>query len=177
MKTNYCAASLKMTALSVALVLGFPAVGSAQFLPDYQTQNRAKGIGEMSDAQIAEALRTQGRVSMSGAFFETDSADLAASSDEVLFKLASSMKIHPELRLAVVGHTDSVGDFNYNLDLAERRANTVVEALQKDPYNITQERLVAVGVGSIDPIASNISEEGRALNRRVTFVVLGDSPF
>ena len=101
-----------VSALAVGLALLAPTVGSAQFLPDYRTANRAKGIGEMSDNQIAEALKTQGRVSMCGAFFDTDSAALTASSNEVLFKLASAMQIHPELLLAIVGHTDSVGDFN-----------------------------------------------------------------
>lgn len=134
------------------------------------------GIGELTDSEILEALRVNGRVSMSGAFFEWDSAELNSSAPEVLFKLANAMKSLPELRLAIVGHTDSTGDFDYNLTLSAKRAEVVRKLLHSEPYGVAKERLVAVGVGPFDPVASNISEEGRALNRRVTFIILGDGP-
>jgi len=76
------------------------------------------------------------------------------------------------IRLAVVGHTDSTGAFEHNLELSEARAQAVVTALLNEPYNIAPTRLVAVGVGPIAPVASNLSDEGRALNRRVTFVLI-----
>ena len=137
-------------------------------------QERARAIGEMTDEAIVEALREDGRVSMSGGFLETDSDALTGTSSEVLFKIASGMALFPEARLVIVGHTDSVGDFYYNIDLAERRANAVRNALLGDPYNIAEDRLVAMGAGPIAPVASNLSEEGRALNRRVEFIVLDE---
>ena len=70
------------------------------------------------------------------------------------------MALFPEARLVIVGHTDSVGDFYYNIDLAERRANAVREALVGEPYNVAEERLVAMGAGPIAPVASNLGEEG-----------------
>lgn len=75
------------------------------------------------------------------------------------------------MRVAIVGHTDSVGDFTYNVGLAQRRAEAVRNALLAEPNNVAPERLVAMGAGPISPVASNLSEEGRALNRRVEFVL------
>ena len=137
-------------------------------------QERARAIGEMTDAAIVEALREDGRVSMSGGFFDTDSDALTGTSSEVLFKIASAMASLPEMRLVIVGHTDSVGDFNYNIDLAQRRANAVRNTLLGEPYNVAAERLVAMGAGPIAPVASNLGDEGRALNRRVEFVLLDE---
>jgi outer membrane protein OmpA-like peptidoglycan-associated protein len=137
-------------------------------------QERARAIGEMTDAAIVEALREDGRVSMSGGFFDTDSDALTGTSSEVLFKIASAMASLPEMRLVIVGHTDSVGDFNYNIDLAQRRADAVRNTLLGEPYNVAAERLVAMGAGPIAPVASNLGDEGRALNRRVEFVLLDE---
>ena len=145
---------------------------SAQTASSFGTDNRAQAIGELTDAQIVEALKAEGRVAMSGEFFETNSAALSDSSLEVFFKLSKAMEQMPEARLAVIGHTDSTGPFEYNIELSEKRAKVVVAALLAEPNNVTPTRLVAVGVGPISPVASNLSDEGRALNRRVTFVLI-----
>ncbi len=145
---------------------------SAQILGTFGTDNRAQALGELTDVQVAEALANDGRVAMSGEFFETDSATLSESSADVLFKLASTMLQMADTRLAVIGHTDSTGPFEHNLELSEARAQAVFAALLKEPYNIAPTRLVAVGVGPIAPVASNKSDEGRALDRRVTFVLI-----
>ena len=175
MISNNLVSAIAAAAL-LAITTFAPSTGSAQFLSKYGTDNRAMGIGELTDAEIVDALKTEGRVSMSGAFFETDSAELNSSAPEVLFKLASAMNGHPKLRLAIVGHTDSTGDFDYNIALSNKRAAAVRDLLYTEPYSVAKERLVAVGIGPISPVASNLSEEGRALNRRVTFVLLGQNP-
>ncbi len=72
----------------------------------------------------------------------------------------------------MIGHTDSTGPFEHNVELSEARAQGVVSALLKEPYNIAPTQLVAVGIGPISPVASNLSDEGRALNRRLTFVLI-----
>jgi len=125
----------------------------AQSVPNF-TNNRAQAIGEMTDARVMEVLREDGKVSMSGAFFEHDSATLNSSAPLVLFKLAKAMEGEPDVRLAIVGHTDSTGDFNYNVDLSRRRAETVRNTLLGEPYNVPEERLVAMGAGPIKPVAS-----------------------
>ena len=157
------------TIVAASLVWG---AASAQTASSFETDNRAKALGELTDEQVAEALANDGRVAMSGEFFETDSATLSESSADVLHKLAATMYQMADTRLAVVGHTDSTGPFEHNLELSQARAQAIVAALLKEPSNIASTRLVAVGVGPISPVASNKSDEGRALNRRVTFVLI-----
>ena len=157
------------TIVAASLVWG---AASAQTASSFETDNRAKALGELTDEQVAEALANDGRVAMSGEFFETDSATLSESSADVLHKLAATMYQMADTRLAVVGHTDSTGPFEHNLELSQARAQAIVAALLKEPYNIAPTRLVAVGVGPISPVASNKSDEGRALNRRVTFILI-----
>jgi OOP family OmpA-OmpF porin len=69
----------------------------------------------------------------------------------------------------VVGHTDNVGGYDYNMDLSNRRAQAVAAHL-RTRYSIEATRLRAVGVGLLAPVASNDSEDGKAKNRRVELV-------
>jgi outer membrane protein OmpA-like peptidoglycan-associated protein len=158
--------------IGLATIVAASLVWGAASAQSFNTDNRAKALGELTDEQIAEALANDGRVAMSGEFFNTDSATLSESSADVLHKLAATMYQMADIRLAVVGHTDSTGSFEHNLELSQARAQAIVAALLKEPYNIAPTRLVSVGVGPIAPVASNLSDEGRALNRRVTFVLI-----
>lgn len=169
--------SRMFTAVSVVALCATMAVtsASAQTLGRIGSDNRAQAIGEMTDARVMEVLRSEGRVKMSGQFFETDSTDLSSDAPVILFKMAKALETLPEMRLAIVGHTDSEGDFAYNVDLAQRRAEVVRNALLAEPNNVGPERLVAMGAGPISPVASNLSDEGRALNRRVEFVLLDEA--
>ena len=156
------------------LICAVVLAGTAAFAQSPYGQERARAIGELTDDAIIEALQQDGRVSMSGGFFEFDSADLSGTAPEVLFKVAKAMDTLKDMRLAIIGHTDSSGDFNYNVDLSHRRAAAVRQALLQDPYNVDEKRLVAMGAGPIAPVMSNKSEEGRALNRRVEFIILDE---
>ena len=75
--------------------------------------------------------------------------------------------------MQVVGHTDSDGEAAYNIGLSERRANAVADVLQSDgvPYN----RLRTIGRGEEQPIATNLTPEGKAQNRRVEVVIIPNS--
>jgi outer membrane protein OmpA-like peptidoglycan-associated protein len=137
-------------------------------------QGNAPAIAAMTAEDIVKALKSEGRVAMSGTFFESNSANLTAESASVLAKLAESLAQLPDAKVAVVGHSDSTGDFAYNVDLSARRAQNVIEALVKN-QSVRRARLVALGAGPIDPAASNSTEEGRAQNRRVAFVVIDEA--
>ena len=76
---------------------------------------------------------------------------------------------NPSLNLFVVGHTDNVGDFKYNMKLSEERANAVVKVLISK-YGVDKKRLTPAGVGPLAPVTSNDTEEGRAENRRVELI-------
>ncbi len=111
--------------------------------------------------------------------FDTGKSTIRAESKRILDEIAAVLKAHGELkRIRVEGHTDNVGGQAYNLDLSERRARAVVEALTG--RGIARERLAAAGFGFARPIASNATAFGRAKNRRVEFTILlekeGDGP-
>ena len=74
------------------------------------------------------------------------------------------------LNIYVVGHTDNQGALDYNLDLLKRRAVSVVETLTGE-YGLAADLLKAGGVGPMAPLATNSTEAGQALNRRVELVV------
>ena len=128
-------------------------------------------IMRASQQDIADALQRDGRVIISGGLlFAFDSAKLNPTAEQVTAKIAEVMKQNPALEVAVVGYTDNTGDFNYNIGLSKRRADAIVNQLIKD--GVSKDRLAGVGVGPLNPIASNATEEGRAENRRVELVLI-----
>ena len=139
--------------------------------PGYMGSVAEFDINTATEEDIANALRADGRVIISGGvLFAFDSAEINPNAMELVGKLANVMQQHPDLNVAVVGYTDNTGNFNYNIKLSERRANAIVKQLVRD--GVSPDRLAGVGVGPLSPIASNDTEEGRAQNRRVEFVLI-----
>lgn len=102
--------------------------------------------------------------------FNTSKASLSGSRNfDLLNSLASAAKQCASFRVAVTGHTDSVGSEGSNQALSEGRANAVVAYLADN--DVPLERLSAKGMGETAPVASNDTSEGRARNRRIEFVV------
>lgn len=90
-------------------------------------------ITTASSDDIAKALEKDGRVVISGGIlFETDSTKLMPSAADLVRWISDVMKEHPDLKVAVVWHTDSTGHYNYNLSLSGRRAKAIVDAIVKD---------------------------------------------
>ncbi len=102
--------------------------------------------------------------------FATDSATLRSDLMSDLRLVARSLNEYPNTRVQVVGHTDNTGNASYNQDLSQRRAASVVQSLSA--YGVSPSRLRAIGRGENDPTASNLTSEGRALNRRVNIVII-----
>ncbi|MDA3901262.1 MAG: PQQ-binding-like beta-propeller repeat protein [Spirochaetes bacterium] len=100
--------------------------------------------------------------------FEYNKAYLRKSSLPILHRLLEIMTKNPGLKLEIRGHTDNVGDKNYNQKLSERRADAVNEFMVKN--GISPERLMSRGFGESEPIAPNNTEEGRQKNRRTEFI-------
>ena len=86
-----------------------------------------------------------------------------------LDEIAKLLRAQPQLGVVIVGHTDSQGTFDYNMDLSRRRAEAVAAELAKS-YKIAAARLRTAGVGFLAPVGPNASDDGRALNRRVELV-------
>jgi len=114
-----------------------------------------------------------GPVVLRGVGFATNSATLTPESLPVLDGVAEDLRKHPRLRVELQGHTDSSGADAYNLDLSQRRAESVRNYLMAQGVAGTQ--LVAMGYGETEPIADNTTSEGRAENRRVVMRVI-DNP-
>ncbi|MFC1684157.1 OmpA family protein [Pseudomonadota bacterium] len=107
-------------------------------------------------------------VILKGVNFELNSAKLTAKSTSVLNTVAESLRGRPDVTVIIAGHTDNTGNDNYNMDLSQRRAQSVVDYLVSKGANAA--KLSAKGYGEERPIASNKTTEGRAENRRVEMV-------
>ena len=123
---------------------------------------------------LEQGLIVDGRIAVHNILFAFDSAEILPESGESLGHIAQLMKDRPELKLLVVGHTDSVGDFDYNLKLSFSRAEAVAKHLVTG-HGIDDARLRAAGAGMMSPATSNRTEAGRDLNRRVELVEIVDS--
>jgi outer membrane protein OmpA-like peptidoglycan-associated protein len=101
--------------------------------------------------------------------FDFDSASLKSAFTPTLNKVADILQRYPNTIIHVVGYTDSVGSESYNMKLSERRAQSVVDYLSS--RGVSSSRLYAIGKGESDPRATNDTEAGRQLNRRVELFV------
>jgi len=97
---------------------------------------------------------------------------LAQEDSPVLNRVSDVLKRYSDYKIIIEGHTDSIGGVDYNLMLSTRRARTVLRYLVK--RGIEDRRMLAKGLGLSVPIASNATEEGRAKNRRVEFILVKD---
>jgi len=104
-----------------------------------------------------------------GILFATDSAQVSASIQNDLFALADNLNRYPASQVEIIGHTDNTGSAAYNQDLSQRRAAAVASILRS--AGVPGGRLVSYGRGENQPIASNLTVEGRAQNRRVEIVI------
>lgn len=105
--------------------------------------------------------------------FASDSATLSGGLQSDLNAVASNLQAYPNSTVQVIGHTDSSGEAAYNQGLSVDRANSVVNVLAG--AGVPSTRLQAIGRGEDQPIASNLTEEGKAQNRRVEIVILPTS--
>jgi outer membrane protein OmpA-like peptidoglycan-associated protein len=112
-------------------------------------------------------------VNVSDVLFDTGSATLKPGAREKLARVAGILASHPDLKIEIEGHTDSVGSDDYNQRLSERRAESVRAYLVQQ--KIPPASVGAEGLGESQPVASNATPAGRQQNRRVELVVSGES--
>ncbi|MCA9737758.1 MAG: OmpA family protein [Gemmatimonadota bacterium] len=105
----------------------------------------------------------------SGILFGFDSDRLLADAETNLTELASSLEEYPGTNLLIVGHTDATGSDRYNQGLSERRAQAAARFLSA--RGVDADRIEQRGLGETEPVASNETEDGRALNRRVEVAI------
>ena len=119
-------------------------------------------------ASLRASLAATGKVVIQGIYFDADKATIKAESAPAIEEIAKLLKQDTKLALYVVGHTANSGTLESCLSLSNDRAKAIVAALVAK--GIAAGRLKAVGVGPYCPAASNRTEEGKALNRRVELV-------
>ena len=121
-------------------------------------------------AAMAKGLADEGRIAVENVYFDFGTADLSPESAPAIAEMAKLLSDNPALKVQVVGHTDWVGQADANLVLSRNRAEAVAAALVGT--GIAADRIGAAGVGMLSPRATNTTEAGRALNRRVELVEL-----
>lgn len=107
---------------------------------------------------------------LANVFYEVDSWQLKKESLAELNMLSDLLKNNKELIIEIGGYTDSTGSDEYNLNLSEKRALSVVDYLVKS--GISQKRLTYKGYGNTSPVGDNVTSEGRKLNRRTEVQII-----
>ena len=119
---------------------------------------------------IGAQLLARGRAPLEDLSFATGSATLKDDSFSSLAELASWLKANPQMKVALVGHTDAEGSLSGNIALSKKRAAAVMKRLVS-AYGIPARQLEASGVGYLMPRASNLTNDGRQKNRRVEVIL------
>lgn len=142
----------------------------ATYVQVIEPKAMATGQVTVDPAALQAGLAAEGRVTLTGLFFDTGRTALKPESRAQLDAMAELLKHQPALKAWIVGHTDNVGGFEANEKLSLARAQAVVAALTAAPYKVDARRLTARGLASLAPVAGNGDEAGRAKNRRVELV-------
>ena len=135
------------------------------------TQTLTPDAPAQSQSEMAAALQNTGHVVLAALDFGTGTAALGQGEFDALANLAAVLKDQPDLRIVLVGHTDSVGGLQNNIALSRSRAAAVRRRLIT-AHGIAGDRIEAQGMGYLSPIASNQTKAGRDANRRVEAVLL-----
>jgi outer membrane protein OmpA-like peptidoglycan-associated protein len=123
---------------------------------------------------IEGSLRRAGHLVLSDLDFDSGTTQLGAGPFATLQGLAGFLQQNPQVRVALVGHTDTVGGLQANIAISRERAQSVRQRLI-DAYDIAPGRLDAEAVGFLSPLTSNTTDAGRTTNRRVEVVLLPDA--
>ncbi|MFL6793299.1 MAG: OmpA family protein, partial [Bradyrhizobium sp.] len=134
----------------------------------YKAEISVKPAAAPVDATVCQQLfadlLSKGRIR-----FESGKADIVADSAGLLDRLVETALRCPNATIEIAGHTDSDGEENANQALSEKRAQAVTDYLVR--AGLPANRFMPVGYGSTQPIAGNETEDGKAQNRRIDFVV------
>lgn len=117
-----------------------------------------------------QPIRKNAVTILNNIFFETNKYEVTAKSIPELEEVVKFLNANPSTKVEISGHTDNVGDENYNQNLSEKRAQSIVDYFLK--RGIATERLTKIGYGSKAPIQPNDTEEHRQANRRIEFKIL-----
>ncbi|MEO0292942.1 MAG: OmpA family protein [candidate division WOR-3 bacterium] len=133
---------------------------------DQQAEEMKRDLAGAKIERVGEGIKI---TFDSGILFDTGKSTLKPESMEELKKLARILNKYKDTNILLEGHTDAIGSEEYNLDLSQRRAQSVANYLAS--LGVDPTRFTVMGYGEQQPIASNETEEGRRLNRRVEVAI------
>lgn len=145
-------------------------VGAAAAPVRVTASTKAPATVTVNPGPVGEQLEATGHATLDDLVFKTGRSELGDTSFASLTALADYLKTRPDRQVVLVGHTDSEGSLQGNVALSKRRAAAVMERLIGS-YGVPRSQVAADGVGFLSPIASNLTPEGRARNRRVEVIL------
>jgi outer membrane protein OmpA-like peptidoglycan-associated protein len=157
-------------------IIGAVVGGTAGAVIGHQMDQQAKELEVNIPGAKVERVGEGIQVTFdSGLLFDFDSDAIRPDAARNLVELASSLKKYPNSSRLIVGHTDSKGDDAYNQSLSSRRANSAASYLQNQ--GVTRTRIQTTGRGESEPVASNDTDAGRQLNRRVEVAIYASEAY
>jgi len=143
---------------------------AATYLQIVEPKAMPTGQVKVDAKALEQGLKADGKIALYGLYFDTGKAEIKPESKDQLAEMAKLLQAQPSLRVYIVGHTDNQGALESNMTLSQQRAQATLNALVTG-YKIDAKRMVARGVASLAPLASNTADDGRARNRRVELVL------
>lgn len=157
-------------------IIGAVVGGAAGAVIGHQMDQQAKELSINIPGAKVERVGEGIQVTFdSGLLFDFDSDVIRPDAGRNLVELAQSLKKYPNSQLLIVGHTDSKGDESYNQGLSYRRSNSAAAYLQAQ--GVARTRVATNGRGEYEPVASNDTDSGRQLNRRVEVAIYASEEY
>jgi outer membrane protein OmpA-like peptidoglycan-associated protein len=157
-------------------IIGAAIGGAAGALIGREMDQQAEALEDELPGATVERIGEGIQVTFeSGILFDFDSYSLRGPARENLSNLAASLNRYPDSELLIVGHTDSRGPSEYNQRLSENRAGTARDYLLAQGVNAS--RIRAMGLGMMEPLATNETAEGRQANRRVEVAIFASEEY
>ena len=158
---------------AVGAIIGAAVGGTAGALignyMDEQAEEMDNDIAGAKIERVGEGIKI---TFDSGILFETNSSTLQSQAKTNISNLAVVLNKYPDTNILVTGHTDYDGTEQYNLDLSERRAKSVSDYAMG--RGVLSSRLSEIGLGELEPVATNETPEGKQLNRRVEIAIFAN---
>lgn len=157
-------------------IIGATVAGAAGAIIGHQMDQQAKSLeGELEGATVERVGQGIQVTFEDGILFPFDSDRLQYPGQQNLGELSESLRNYPNTEILIVGHTDATGDADYNMDLSMRRSQSAAQYLMAQGVN--RDRIRITGRGELEPVATNSTEAGRQLNRRVEIAIFAEEEY
>ena len=123
-------------------------------------------------SDFSSSFGKYGKATLSGILFDTGKATIKKESQKAIDEIGDFLTKNSGIKVYIVGHTDNTHTYEHNITLSQQRASAVVDALVKKGIKV--DRMQPIGIGPVSPVSTNATKDGRALNRRVEMVLMGN---